>query len=203
MQRALHADASFLNALCFFSIIPVSPAFVKRFSETFPAGVLRKQLSDDLKAKFGAAKFVEDAFVVHGARPHAPPLLAHADIGQLPDIHARAAGMGEHAFKLAAQRLRLIFFAPLRRIGGTLPVNAARADLGHEKGLARPVRFALYPVVQVAQVFVRRRIVIPERIDIVGYDVGQTEAQIGFELAARKRTRAGGIERTQKGKLFS
>lgn len=43
---------------------------------------------------------------------------------------------------------------------------------------------------------------IPERIDIVGYDVGQTETQIGFELAARKRTRAGGIERTQKGKLF-
>lgn len=138
MQRALHADASFLNALCFFSIIPVSPAFVKRFSETFPAGVLRKQLSDDLKAKLGAAKFVEDAFVVHGARPHAPPLLAHADIGQLPDIHARAAGMGEHAFKLAAQRLRLIFFAPLRRIGGTLPEMPPAPISDTRKGLPAP-----------------------------------------------------------------
>ena len=53
----------------------------------------RKYLFDGGTAKFRTAVFVKDALVVHGARPSAPPFVAHADIAELPDIHALAKGI--------------------------------------------------------------------------------------------------------------
>ena len=62
---------------------------------------------DDFVAQFGTAVFVHDPLVVHRARSAAPPLLADADIAELPDVHACAILEGEDGFELLSERLCL------------------------------------------------------------------------------------------------
>lgn len=147
--------------------------------------------------QLGAAVFVDDALVVHRARAGPPPLFADAYVAELPDVHPRAGREGEHRFELFAQRLRLEFFAPFGGVGAAPPVQPARADLGDEEGLARALRALLHPAVQVGQVFARGRIVVPTRIDVVGDDVGQAEADVRLEFAAGKGEGAGAVEGAQ------
>ena len=78
-----------------------------------------KDLFDDRIAQLGTAIFVDDPLVVHRARTSAPPLFADADVAVLPDIHTDAILKGEHRLELLPERLRLIFLAPLGRIGRT------------------------------------------------------------------------------------
>ena len=161
-----------------------------------------EQLSDDLVAQFGTAVFIHDSLVVHRARSAAPPLLADANIAELPDVHARTILKGEDDPQLLTKRLCLKLLAPFGRIGAAVAVQPARADLRHQKGLARALRLPLYPVVQVGKIFFRGRIVIPFGIDIVGDNLGQPEADVRLELAARKGAGTAPIERADARKLL-
>ena len=110
--------------------------------------------------------------------------------------------MGEYSCELLRKRLLLILLAPFGSVGGAVAVDAARADLRHKEGLSFSFRLRLHPSIEVVQICIDGRIVVPFGINIVRNDVGEPETEIGLELTTRKGAGARLIERTDESKLF-
>ena len=72
-----------------------------------------KQLFYDRVSELGAAVFIHDAFVVHGARPDGKPFAADPAVRELPDIYSAA------AFKI--QNRRQLFLQRFGRSAGDPP----------------------------------------------------------------------------------
>ena len=94
--------------------------------------------------------------------------------------------MAQNIGELFFERFLLILLAPLGGVVGAVAVQPARSDLGDEEGFSSAVRLILHPGIEIVEIFLDGRIVIPLGIDVVGDDVRKSKAEIGLELAARK-----------------
>ena len=134
--------------------------------------------------KLAPPVFVHNSLIIHSARPCAEPLVADSHVAALPDKDTAAALLLKHACNLVLQRLCLVLLRPFTQGGRPVTVNRPGSDFRHEKRLPASLAVSLNPIVNILHILRRRRVMIPFRVQIIGNDFRQPEADIRLKLTA-------------------